>query len=931
MFKRSVLSNAVALAIALSSPSILAQADGASSSEELDDALFEEVVVTGIRASLTKAIEIKRSEMQIIDAIVAEDIGKFPDNNVVEALQRVTGVQTTARGAGEVSAVTIRGLGDVSTTVNGRQIFTGVGRSVALQDIPASLLNRVDVYKTRSADQIEGGIAGQIDVHTHRPFNFDDRQITVAARGIYADNSGETDPALSMLLSDRWEVGGGEVGALLNVSYSESNYRDENIWVGAANPHYASDYTPFGGAWERGLDDGLPHAAGSTLVDTNGEATEYVLMRDAMGFTDFTGKRKRPAANISLQWAPNENSEYLMEGFYNGYRDESFNSLVFMFVNSDNHFSEPQLFPGTNIVKRKYINDANMFTSGDGATGKTDSYVFTLGGKWDLSDTLSLESEVVYQESTFERSFFAMQTTSTRDRLIVDFNAGDGLPLAEYLDDPATDIDEGDLTRPEDWAMSSVFDNGGQDKGDAFSWNLDGDWDVDLGLLETLSFGVRHDIRNAAARSWDQSANTCVDTSQPDEICRLENFDGLVNINPDGFFNDEAQVPQHWLAADGHWLLNNESTVRDLYSLEQLEPSWLGDETFDITETTTAAYLQADYSFDLGIGVIDGQIGVRATQYESELTFGTETGGSSSTTVLPSFLARYSFTDDLMTRFSYGETISRPAFGELNPTRTKVDPRLDLDHTHGSISSGNPALEPVESANIDWSLEWYFAESSSLYGVLFWRDVEGFIFSASRNVVEETVDETDPPGTTAPYSWTQPTNAGKGKLNGLEIGFQWFPENVHEYLQGIGIQASYTALDGETKDPIYETPEDGSGAGELIGYNTTPLYNVSDSSYSLVLSYERDKFDVRLSYVYRDDFLASNNRGFAQPALRYAASEESMDFQVSYDITDDWVVTFDATNLTNPVYQSYWSDPTYWNDGSSIYSPTFALGTRFSF
>jgi len=117
-------------------------------------------------------------------------------------------------------------------------------------------------------------------------------------------------------------------------------------------------------------------------------------------------------------------------------------------------------------------------------------------------------------------------------------------------------------------------------------------------------------------------------------------------------------------------------------------------------------------------------------------------------------------------------------------------------------------------------------------------------------------------------------------------------------LQGIGIQAGYRALDGETKDPIYETPEDGSGAGELIGYNTTPLYGVSDSSYSLVLSYERDKFDVRLSYVYRDDFLASNNRGFAQPALRYAASEESMDFQVSYDITDDWVVTFDATNLT---------------------------------
>lgn len=145
MFQRSALSSAITFVVALASQPLYAQ-DSAPTNNEAD---LEEVVVTGIRGSLTKALDIKRNEIQIVDAIIAEDIGKFPDNNVVEALQRVTGVQVTGRGGGEVDGVTIRGLGDVSTTVNGRQIFTSTGRSVALADIPASLLNRVDVYKTR--------------------------------------------------------------------------------------------------------------------------------------------------------------------------------------------------------------------------------------------------------------------------------------------------------------------------------------------------------------------------------------------------------------------------------------------------------------------------------------------------------------------------------------------------------------------------------------------------------------------------------------------------------------------------------------------------------------------------------------------------------------------------------------------------------------
>src|SRR5690242_6380180 len=125
-----------------------------------------EIVVTGVRASIVGALNVRRDSIQIDDAVVAENIGKLPDNNVVEALQRVTGIQITDRASGEAQTVTIRGLPDAVTTLNGINVFTSSGQSFALQDIPANLVKQIDVFKTRAADQLETGLAGQINVQT---------------------------------------------------------------------------------------------------------------------------------------------------------------------------------------------------------------------------------------------------------------------------------------------------------------------------------------------------------------------------------------------------------------------------------------------------------------------------------------------------------------------------------------------------------------------------------------------------------------------------------------------------------------------------------------------------------------------------------------------------------------------------------------------
>ena len=415
MYKRSALSSSIAIAVALTSQYSLAQNEA--------DASLEEVIVTGIRGSLTKALDMKRENTQIVDSIVAEDIGKFPDNNVVEALQRVSGVQVTDRGAGEVNTVSIRGLTDVTTTVNGRQIFTSTGRSVALADIPASLLAGVDVYKTRSASQIESGIAGQVDIKTQRPFNFDGSKVVVAARGTYQEQAEKTDPNLSALFSNRWETSAGEFGALLNVSFAQTNYRDQSVTPGAQVPfmtaNAADGWVPFerifptdgrvteSPIWEGGLEEGLPATEGSTLT-MNGEEVEYLLSRDAIFASDFTGKRERPAYNVAFQFAPNETSEYLFEAFYNGYRNESFNSLLFSFADwwgSLDPADEVVTYPGTNIVKERTVYNPYGFNSGDLTVSETDSFVYALGGNWDIGSNLTLESEIVHQTSNTHRTF----------------------------------------------------------------------------------------------------------------------------------------------------------------------------------------------------------------------------------------------------------------------------------------------------------------------------------------------------------------------------------------------------------------------------------------------------------------------------------------------------------------------------------------------
>jgi len=929
------------LMTALVSP-LMSQTDDVDESEIDEDIyVMDAFDVEGIKGSQAVAIDIKKQTLQMVDAIVAEDIGKFPDNNVVEALQRVAGVQVTGRSRGEVSTVHIRGLSDVTTTLNGRNVFTSSGRSVSLQDIPASLLNRVDIYKTRSADLIEHGIAGVIDVRTNRPFFFDEERNMIAVRETYTELSDSYDPNVSAMFSNVWKTDYGKFGALINVSYAETNWKDISATSGAMVPFITEagseefGFTPLerifessskvqeSPLWQPGLEAGLPSEEGSTLTwtpvgsDTSVEVP-YYLSRDAVFTSNMDGHRERSAVNAVLQYSPNDRSIYTFEAFYTGYREDWTNNLMFTFadwwggwddigVDVEDAF---ELYPGTNIIKSRVTPYAYGFMSADKTVQKTDSYVYALNGERHIGDNLKITGDLSYQDSEFENTFIAARTDRSCYALDVDFNDGDGVPSFFFRDNPDTDIDESDLTDPSLWTIAQFYDNAGYSKGSALTGTLDGVYEMpDLKFIENIKFGVRYDDRDAEEGAYPSQAEAYLGKS-------LADYPELQTIIS-GFYDGRADIPDSAVFISGDYLYEHADEMRELWGITKPEM----ERNFLINEKNYAAYLMTDLRYDLGeASALSAQMGVRYVKNERDLDFITDSKSMSDDTVLPSFMLLYDVTRDFRIRASYGETIRYPSFSDLNPTITYTDDVTGIGY--GTASGGNPDLKPTESKNYDLSFEYYYAQASMFYVTAFKREVDGLVVDFRKRVYATSPTY----GENYPYILSAPDNASNGELNGWEFGAVWFPENVPDWLNGFGVQASYTLLDSEQEIPVT------NDAGEVTGVTKTPFFNVSDKSYSIVLAYEKPKYSVRLSYVWRDDFLSSYEAAqFANPLGIYCDAQVSLNLQVSYNLTDDLVLTFDAVNLTDEEYHSYYEYEDTNNFNNWLISRTFAVGMRYSF
>ncbi|MEG8038583.1 TonB-dependent receptor [Sphingomonas sp. LR60] len=910
--RRATCASAIGLVLAAMSPAHAQQADatvGIAATQEpqpgqtggLPDradagtasTAAEDIVITGVRASLSSAQSIKRNAKQIVDSVVAEDIGKLPDNNVVEALQRVPGVQVSPRARGESATVLIRGLPDVVTVVNGRNIFSTTGRSLSLADVPADLVAGVDVYKSRAADQIEGGIAGLINVRTRRPFDFKGAEVAVAARQVYSEQPDTIDPYASLLLSNRWSTGIGELGALVSVSFHQTRYRDETIYGG--------------GFFGYNLDNTrAPYTPGIPLDPRGTSATEPRVFRtDVIGAIDRIGKRERPAVNGSLQWRPDPRLTITADGLFYGFRDRGNSNQNF--TSLEGRLAAPLTFKGdTKLVDQVSTLGSRVAVFGAVNDNVADRYQGALSAEW-LADGWR-----VYTEGSYTRSVATDRVASVD----VDFIARqtNGFFNFEGSGTPRFELPFDNIADPSRYFLSRLNTQRTEGKGDELTFRSDIAYTDPIGVFTELAAGARINRRNAGSQAFNQILNCSATGALRCYTARAIDIPGLMTTTPGDFYEGVRPFVRQWASPSTQGVLDNIGLLRQRFGAGPVDPAFQQTLGFDIVEKSYAGYVQASFE----VGQLDGQMGVRVvkndiTSNASRALRGIVTPitiSSDGVDVLPSISARYKLRDNLFLRASASSTITRPSFAQLNPALT-LTPPVPGQQPFGRGTSGNAELKPVRSTNFDLAAEWYIDRSSSITATLFRRSVTGFIQSVTSNVQIDYLGADN--GT---YQVVSPQNSGSGKLTGIEGGFTYFPR----FLDGFGISANGTYIDGVNRA---FSPLPGR-----TGFIEMPFENVSKFSATATLIYEKNGLSTRASYVWRDSYNAGLHFTGVNPNGITNGSINNLDISIAYDLNPKFTVVFDAMNILRDLYQTSFTDPALYPRDTVLYSRMFAVGIR---
>ena len=872
-----------------------------------------DVVVTGLRRSLASAQNIKRTSDGIVDAVVAEDIGKLPDTFASSALQRVAGVNVT-RGGGESAGVTVRGLPDLTTTYNGRQIFTAEGRYVQIQDFPAGTVQALEVYKSGTANLIEGGIAGEVNVRGRRPFDFDGFELSGSANGVLSQQSEKIVPNGNLLISDRWNTGVGEMGLLLNVSYVGINFldssREQSVVIARTN-----QVDPNNG----NISNNAPGAAaGLRFPDAQGNFLGY-------------GARYRPSANAAFQWKPTPELEIYADGLYQGFRSKDYNRWMFI----------PNF--GNITLSDVTVGDNNQITSAtvsgaqrpDGYTGsfngKTDTYQGGGGVNW-KRDKLQVSADVAYTNSKY-----------TADLINVDY-ATVGVPThTSYFDvsqdgGPSQTFLNFSIADPANFISRGLYQELTVVSGKDWQARADVSYDIDTGFLKRLQAGVRYNDRNAARDFGSIYMN-----NEADNIPLTALPGAIVRTSLPGFTYNGAQPNVAYAAITRDSIRDNIVALRAFFNEPAGRVGFDPLQRFRANEKSYAAYAQLKYGFDLGGITIDGLAGLRAVKTTDRVVAPSNIDGVVSQSVakndytdyLPNGSARIAFNDKLQLRLAYTKTRTRPNFIDLRPNLTLGSPPTFpagspcLDPTSATYNSrdcarggseGNPDLKPLTSNNYDASLEYYFARAGFFSAAVFRHDVKGFL---------ATVNNVSRDPAYGLIAVDQPVNLGNTRIQGAEVQFTTFLDigGLPDWAKGFGIQANGTYLDGK---------------GDLQP-NFAASYNneqqrfpgISKWSYNLVALYEKPQFSARLAYNYRSNFVSyytfETFDPIAHPTIEQARGQ--LDGSLSVTPVPNITLAFDVANLLgNPIQRdrAYDTGDSYRRQVLYI-ERSYSLGVRFRF
>ncbi len=814
-----------------------------------DSSKLDTVVVQGQRSSLIRAQDIKRNAEQVVDSIVADDIGKLPDANVAEALQRITGVQIS-RNRGEGDRVQVRGLQQTQTLLNGRVIFTaGKERGLSFQDVPSELLAGADVYKTPTADLIEGGIGGVIDLRTRRPFDFAGFKLAGSVKGTRAQLADKNNAEGSLLVSNRWKLDAGEFGALVSVSTQKREYRSDT----------------------QELDNPAALANGSGTVAPLGNWLAYEF-----------GERDRKAVNGALQWRPDARSEYTLDYTHTQLKSRTDVYGLYaspFWANFSSTANQGQLWPNGEVktdTNGRFVSGtfwgASMSTSSSVADENTRIDQLSLAGKWKVSDAV-VRSDISHTRSKFDRFYQEVRLgTFSNDPATYTFDLSSKLPSA-YSQTSALDNPANYWT---DKALYFRIKNTGRET----AWRADVDKPVDAGFITKLRGGVRINDRRA------ESAE--INTINDIWMFKLGDIPSVGLLPNNDLLKDAGagQIPRQWLGVtDTNWL-RNASAVRDTFDLSV--PTFDPAQTFNYRERGGALYGAGDLDTSLAGLPLTGNVGLRVVRTKVERDFTNLNAervnlSKSDTDWLPSLNLRLELRPDLQARLGLSRVVTRPNFDQLTPS-------LSLNVNDKTGYQGNPELERLRANQVDTTLEYYLSKSDSIYGAAFYKEVQGFI--------QNSVSQVTIGGTT--YSMSTPTNGNDGRIRGLEVGYQGFFNQLPGFLKGLGLQANFTYVDSAAPSSINGRTAPLEGLSKRSA-NLVGMYDYGDFSARLAYNW-RSEYAVgsRLSYPTNDGVTALTPvtvKGYGM-----------VDAYISYSLTDKIKIALEGNNLTNTVRRSYFSD-----------------------
>ncbi len=908
-----------------SSVSVQAQEATANKADET-----EVIQVTGIFSSLSKSAAVKRDASGVVDAISAEDIGKFPDTNLAESIQRISGVSID-RANNEGNKVTVRGFGPAFNlvTLNGRQMpnssvleSAGVSRSFNFREIAAESVSGVEIHKTGKAHISTGGIGATVDIQTAKPFDYGEFKAFASAKGVYdtsvEDEGSKVTPEISGMISQVFADG--KFGVLFSASHAERDSHRDRV----------------------GTDGWVRNRGNRSQIDTSNISSQNP---DESFWTPWTAvvehydtERERQNAQLVLQAAPIDSLVATLNYTISRFEEVSnTNRMAFWFDDPFGTADEN----GTVWNPRDPDDELNFWAWQYYEKKENDSLGLNI--EWQATEALSFEFD--YHDST-SHSNPDGQTAETLANL-KNIKTDDGLGVdigADFVGDiPVIYVDDSKLPGG-GYAGENIVSDLYQQRGFEMENNveqikLSGKWEnLRDGALSAINFGVQQtdysiDTFRSGVFQFRSIPTTGLDLSFVERGDTSDQFSGANELFP--------FIPKY-SALDFIDIVQNEG----LYE----EPNIV---TNGVTEDTLAAYVSFDFETEFNDLPVNLNVGVRyektdvsaytvqdgllALNYrnveeleviDDDIPAPQSLSGEYSR-ILPNFDFSIEPMDDLITRFSYSRTIARPNIGQLFPGTNLNAPRPGDPF---KASQGNPSLLPVTSDNFDLSVEWYLDDGSYVSVAYFKKFVENFIVNGTEdrkilNVNGEVITDPSanpragcPDPSTVPnpaclsqagdpeITWevTTPVNLQNRKVDGWELNAQYMFGD-----SGFGGQANYTLVESDETYDVFNFDQ------------SAALTGLSDSA-NIVGFYEKDSVQVRLAYNWRDDFLQSLG---SEP--RFVEAYGQWDLSASYEINENLSVFIDGINLTNETTRRYGRFENQLIDAEQ-YGARYAVGIRGS-